>query len=82
MTSTAQHLPSTSLDQQEVVSLNVQDALVASFLCKEEKGNPLSDKLANILNKSLRHQPTDNDVSRRGLNYLNEEDFKVSVTNT
>lgn len=75
--------PSTS-DQQGVFQSALYD-LASSFYGEEEKGEALSDELANILNQSLRHCPSDDSVKATSAKIklpANVENMKVPVTNT
>lgn len=58
--------------------------LAGSFQGKEEQGDPLSEKLANILNSSLRRRPSDDKVKATAAKILlpsNVGNLKVPVTN-
>ena len=60
------------------------DDLAGSFHGEEEKGEALSDKLANILNLSLRHRPSDDSVKATSAKIklsINVENMKMTVTN-
>ena len=49
---------SASQEQQEMFQTALSD-LAGSFIGEEEKGEPLADNLAQILNQSLRRRPND-----------------------
>lgn len=60
--SPSQPLPSACCNQQEDAFQSAFADLAGSFLSEEEKGAPLSEKLVNILNQSLRRRPLDDNV--------------------
>ena len=48
----------TGTDPEEDVFLQALDEFSGTFHCEEKKGKPLSDRLASILNDSLRRRPS------------------------
>lgn len=79
----AHSVPSVPQDQQDVFQTALSD-LAGSFIGEEEKGEPLADNLAQILNQSLRRRPNDESVKATAAKVKlpsNVANFQVPVTN-
>lgn len=84
LTLPVQQFPGTSADQWEDVFQTALEDLAGSFLSEEDKGDPLSSKLADLLNPSLRRRPSDDNVKATAAKIKlpdNIGNFKVPVTN-
>lgn len=80
----AQPCSNVGIAQEDDAFQSILDDLAGSFLSKEEKGDPLSDKLANILNQSLRRRPIDENVKATAAKVKfpnNVDNLIVPVTN-